>query len=317
VSFPDPHHPWDPPQSEVHRVAAADLDLPAGFPTGKAEIERILDGRPAHWRRWWEDGLVANYEAPPGWVPATLTADQVREVNARVHVENELIDEAVGRILRRIDERGWGDDTDVLFTTDHGELQGDFGLLFKGPYHVDALMRLPLIWRPAPSVGGADDAGAGPPAGSDAGAGPGEPVGRGVHVEAPVGLVDLAPTFCAIAGVAVPGWMDGAPLPRSAAEARTQRRQRVLTEWDSRHPSGVEMHLQTIHRDGLTCTRYEPGTLHDGTEGELYDHADDPLQRVNRWDDPAYRARRDDLLADLADHLPERPADILAPVASV
>jgi len=37
----------------------------------------------------------------------------------------------------------------VIFTTDHGEFQGDFGLLFKGPYHVDALMRLPLIWRPA------------------------------------------------------------------------------------------------------------------------------------------------------------------------
>ena len=26
----------------------------------------------------------------------------------------------------------------------------DFGLLYKGPYHVDALMRLPMIWRPAP-----------------------------------------------------------------------------------------------------------------------------------------------------------------------
>ena len=32
-------------------------------------------------------------------------------------------------------------------TTDHGELGGDFGLLFKGPYHVDGLMRLPLVWR--------------------------------------------------------------------------------------------------------------------------------------------------------------------------
>jgi arylsulfatase A-like enzyme len=312
VSFPDPHHPWDPPQSEMKRIAAGDLDLPLGYPGSRAVAGKILDGKPAHWRRWWETGVVANYEAPPGWVPATLTSEQVREINARVHVENELIDEAVGRILQRIDERGWGDDTDVLFTTDHGELQGDFGLLFKGPYHVDALMRLPLIWRPAASVGGADDAGAGPPTAGPPGAG-----SHGSHVAAPVGLVDLAPTFCAIAGVPVPEWMDGTPLPRSAAEARAQGRQRVLTEWDSQHPSGVEMHLQTLHRDGLTCTRYEPGTLHDGTEGEVYDHADDPLQRVNRWDDPAYRARRDDLLADLADHLPDRPAHILSPVAAV
>ena len=56
-------------------------------------------------------------------------------------------------MLRRIAARGWEADADVFFTTDHGELQGDFGLLFKGPYHVDALMRIPYIWRPAPSAG--------------------------------------------------------------------------------------------------------------------------------------------------------------------
>ena len=37
--------------------------------------------------------------APAKWVPAGLTADQVREINAMVHVKNELIDEAIGRVL--------------------------------------------------------------------------------------------------------------------------------------------------------------------------------------------------------------------------
>ena len=96
---------------------------------------------------------MSNYEAPAKWVPATMTADQVREVNALNAVEVELIDEAIGRVLASIERKGWGDDVDVVFTSDHGELQGDFGLLFKGPYHVDALMRLPLIWRPARSTG--------------------------------------------------------------------------------------------------------------------------------------------------------------------
>ena len=75
--------------------------------------------------------------------PCDLTPEQIREVNALVHVENELIDEACGRVLARVRARGWEADTDVFFTTDHGEMQGDFGLLFKGPFHVDALMRLP------------------------------------------------------------------------------------------------------------------------------------------------------------------------------
>src|SRR5690606_7370648 len=153
-------------------------------------------------------------------VPATLTADQVREVNARNAVEVELIDEAVGRVLAAIEARGWGDDVDVIFTTDHGELQGDFGLMFKGPYHVDALMRVPLIWRPAPV---ADIAPA--------------------EVPEPVGHVDLAPTFCEIAGLPAPDWMEGGPLPTAPASGR----ERVLTTWDSQFRD-VGMHISTIYR---------------------------------------------------------------------
>jgi arylsulfatase A-like enzyme len=271
MSFPDPHHPWDPPQSEVGRVDWRDVPLPAGYPTSAAEREAILDAKPRHWRLWYDGTLVSNYEAPATWVPATLTADQVREVNARNAVECELIDEALGRVLAAVGHRGWDDDLDVLFTTDHGELQGDFGLLFKGPYHVDALMRLPLVWRPAPSAGV-------PPS----------------VVPTPVGLVDLAPTFCGIAGLAVAPWMQGSPLPTDGQGGP----ERVLTEWDS-ELFGVGVHLRTVTRDGWVCTAYLPGTVHDGTEGELYDLADDPLQHVNRWDDPAVRSLRDDLLADL------------------
>ena len=294
ISFPDPHHPWDPPAAERGRVRWQDLDLPAGYPADRAEREAILDAKPRHWRRWYDGELVANFEAPPRWAPATLTADQVREVNAMVHVENELIDEAVGRVLRCVSARGWDADTDVLFTTDHGELQGDFGLLFKGPYHVDALMRLPLVWRPAPSAG----------------------VPVPAVVERPVGHLDLAPTWCAIAGVPVPSWMEGTPLPVSDAEAAAQRRERVVTEWDSEHPAG-DIHLRSVYRDGWLCTAYRPGSVHDGTEGELYDLGDDPWQRRNLWSDPGRRALRDDLVADLEEALAPERSPRLACVAPV
>ena len=79
--------------------------------------------------------------------------------------------------------------------------------------------------------------------------------------------------------------------------------ERVLTEWDSAL-FGVDVHLRTITRDGWVCTAYRPGAVHDGTEGELYDLGDDPLQRVNLWDDPARRSWRDELVGDLRDHEP-------------
>ena len=290
ISFPDPHHPWDPPASEIHRVDWRDLDLPAGYPANAHAREAIIDNKPRHWRLWYDGDVVANYEAPPQWAPATLTPDQVREVNARIHVENELIDEACGRVLQHLAARGWLENTDVFFTTDHGELQGDFGLLFKGPYHVDALMRLPLIWRPAPAAGVAP-----------------------TTVTGPVGLVDLAPTWCDIAGIPTPPWVEGQALPTDDASAQ---RESVITEWDSEHAQGA-LHLRTIYRDGVVCTAYEPGTFHDGSEGELYDLEEDPLQRENLWEDPARKAQREDLIAELYESLPAPRHPRLEAVAPV
>lgn len=304
MSFPDPHHPWDPPASELHRCNWRDLDLPPGHPGSPEAIERVLAGKPAHWRALWEGKWVNAEGGPASYRPQAVGDDSIREINAMTHVMNELIDEACGRVLRCVERRGWAGDTDVLFTTDHGELQGDFGLLFKGPFHVDALMRLPLVWRPAPSTG----------------------IEPAVVTE-PVGQLDLAPTFCEIAGVPVPDWMQGAPLPTAGGSGR----ERVLCEWESQFP-GYGMHMRSIYRDGWLCTAYEPSTagrpnglekyfertglfgggigprsriVYDGTEGELYDVVTDPYQFVNRWDDPDYRSLRDELVADLYDNLPE------------
>jgi arylsulfatase A-like enzyme len=280
MSFPDPHHPWDPPESEVKRIDWREVPLPEGYPERAEDRERIIDAKPRHWRLWYDGTLVSNYEAPADWVPATLSADQVREVNARNAVECELIDEAMGRVVRRIAERGWAEDVDIVFTSDHGELQGDFGLLFKGPYHVDSLLRVPLVWRPAPSASE-----------------------RAAVVHHPVGLVDLAATFCAIAGIEPPVWVQGRRLPLDDLDADSRGFDQVFTEWDS-ELFGVDVHLRTVFRDGLVCTAYAPGTVHDGSEGELYSTTDDPAQEVNRWNDPAWRGRRDELLGVLHDHQP-------------
>ncbi|NBW91404.1 MAG: sulfatase [Actinobacteria bacterium] len=282
MSFPDPHHPWDPPASELHRVNWKDLDLPEGYIEDSSQREKVIDAKLRHWRGWYDGTFVSNYEAPAKWVPATLTANQVREVNAFTHVENELIDEAIGSVMKAIESRGWGNDVDVLYTTDHGEFQGDFGFLFKGPYHVDSLMRLPLIWRPAPSAQIAP-----------------------ARVSAPVGLVSLAATFAHIAGLHQPEYVEAPRLPTTDSDASTLGHERVLTEWDS-VLFGKIVHLRTICRDNWVCTAALPGTMNDAGEGELYDLVHDPLQHVNLWNDPKAKAMRESLLADMWDNLPQQ-----------
>ena len=130
-------------------------------------------------------------------------------------------------------------------------------MLFKGPYHVDSLMRLPLVWRPAPSAGVAP-----------------------TEIHAPVGLVSLASTFAHIAGIPEPDYVEAPRLPTTSAEAVALGHERVITEWDS-VLFGKILRLRTICRDGWVATACLPGTVHDGTEGELYDLANDPLQQTN------------------------------------
>lgn len=298
MSFPDPHHPFDPPLDEVRkRGSFRDRPLPPGHPGSRERIVEILAQKPRHWLDWYE-GRYRNPEGgPTSFRPGELTDDQLREVDFMIQVENELVDEAVGRVMAWLRERGIDEHTDVFFTSDHGELQGDFGLLFKGPYHVESLLRVPLIWRPAPSTSIAPST-----------------------IDEPVGLVDLAPTFCAIAGLHAPGAMQGSALPIAPGSGR----ERVITTFDSQF-SAVGMHLRTIYRDGMLCTVYEPSThdrggrfpfywaiwghgsqipRYDGTEGELYDLRDDPHQWRNLWSDPSRRSLRDDLVMDLRAHLP-------------
>jgi arylsulfatase A-like enzyme len=295
MSFPDPHHPWDPPKSEMGRVNWRDVPLPVNYPEGAELREELLDQKARHWRAWYDGRVVSNYEAPAKWVPATLTPDQVREVNALNAIEVELIDEAVGRVLRTIEAKGWDHDVDVIFTSDHGELQGDFGLLFKGPYHVDALMRLPLIWRPAPSTNSPASV-----------------------VHAPVSLVSLAATFLDVAGQPAPPWVEGAVLPRSDEDARSRSIESTITEWDSVF-FGVDVHVRSVVTRDYLYTEYLPGSMHDGSEGELYELNDDPLQRVNRFDDPQYQSARATLSEYLRVHDARpgdraKPGELVAPV---
>lgn len=269
MSFPDPHHPWDLPSRERERVRWRDLDLPAAYPGSPQRAAEILADRPPHWLSYF-NGALPNPEggSPRGWSAAGMDPDQLREIDAAIHAKNELIDEGVDRVLSTVRNRGWDDRTDVFFTTDHGELQGDLGLLFKGPFHVDGLMRVPMIWRPAPLAGV-------------------EPA----TVTAPVGQIDLAATFCEIAGVPIDPAIQGRPLPTGEADGKGF----VLTEWDSQLPE-VDLHLRTAYHDGWVATTYEASSTCQGDEGELYDLTEDPHQWVNRWSDPAAQARRTELV---------------------
>lgn len=97
----------------------------------------------------------------------------------RYDQEVAFTDAQVGRLLAGLHVRGLDDRTVVIFTADHGEglvEAEDHGHLYHGPTLNDEVIRVPLIMR-----------------------GPGLEPGR---TQRPVSLVDLAPTFLELAGIA-------------------------------------------------------------------------------------------------------------------
>ena len=265
------------PGALARRAAARRLHRPT-----PPSASGVLDAKPRHWRAWYDGRLVSNYEAPLAWVPATLTADQVREVNARNAVEVELIDEALGRVLAAIAARGWADDVDVDLHHRPRRAAGRLRAAVQGPVprrRADAAAA-----RLAPGA-----------------------VGRRRrrprrHRAGRVWSTWPPRSAPSPASPSPSGWRAGrcpstTPTPTPAASSGCS-------------PNGTA----SCSASPCTCARspatagcartYQPGYSHDGTEGELYDLADDPAAAGQPVGRPAVAAVRTDLLADLWDHQP-------------
>ena len=98
------------------------------------------------------------------------------------------IDENIGRILRKLDELKLTGKTIVVFTSSGGFALGDHGLFGEGPAFYDELTRVPLlVWWPGHNQGHGE-------------------------FDRVVSHVDLAPTFCAMAGLETSRAMQGRSL---------------------------------------------------------------------------------------------------------
>jgi choline-sulfatase len=72
--------------------------------------------------------------------------DNARALRANYAGKVTLIDDQVGQILKEIESRGESDRTVILFTSDHGEMNGDYDLIHKSNF-LNPAVRIPLIVR--------------------------------------------------------------------------------------------------------------------------------------------------------------------------
>ena len=165
-----------------------------------------------------------------------------------------MLDDAIGRILDKVDELGIAGETLVCFTTDHGDFLGQHGLTAKAIHHYEDLIRVPLVVR-QPGV-----------------------VPRGVVSDSLQSTVDLPQTFLAMAGLPVPREMTGVDeSPVWRGEVETLRRHVVV---ENQHQP------TTMNMRSLVTPQHKLTVHYDREYGELYDLVADPGEYVNLWDRP-------------------------------
>lgn len=128
LSFHRPHPPYDPPAWALERYARADMPpVPVGD---------------------WVD-LLAEFDntASPEAFRAKYRPDILRWARAGYYGHMSHIDLQINRLEETLQECGFGNDTWILFTSDHGEMLGDHHLYRKG-YGYEGSARVPLILRP-------------------------------------------------------------------------------------------------------------------------------------------------------------------------
>jgi arylsulfatase len=129
-------------------------------------IDNFIGRNAAEWLQRYDDDrpffLMASFCSPhpcydahqraldrvdPSMVPlpvANEQAESYRQMVANYIAQIEIVDENVGRILKVLEERGWLDDTLIVFTADHGEMLGDGGKHSKCTWE-DASTRVPML----------------------------------------------------------------------------------------------------------------------------------------------------------------------------
>jgi N-acetylglucosamine-6-sulfatase len=182
-----------------------------------------------------------------------LTSTDVDRLTERYRRSRETllaVDDLVERVVDAVDATGELDNTVIAFTSDNGQFYGEHRIPGgKGKFFEEAT-HLPLLVR-----------------------GPGFPAGT--VVTAITGMIDLAPTFAAMAGTTPGLAVDGIDLrPLVADQAAYADRAIAMERYDGSCYTGVH-----------TASAVYVKSLRD--EEQLYDLTADPWQLDSAHDDPA------------------------------
>ncbi|MEI6304119.1 MAG: sulfatase-like hydrolase/transferase [Betaproteobacteria bacterium] len=265
-SFPDPHHPYTPPGRYWDLYKPEDIDLPGSFGATLHDAPPPIAALRA--------AATAGMARKSGHGSFSASEREVREAIALNYGNIACIDDALSRVHARLRQLGLDDNTVIMFTSDHGDLLGDRGLMLKGGLHYRSLTRVPFIWRDTRDRR------------------------KGRRSNALAQTIDIASTVLERAGLDPANGMQGRSLlSQTAGTAGPVRSNIVIEEEGQRRDFGLAHRLRIR---SLVTEHYRLSIYAEEAWGELYDLVADPLELRNLWNQPSAGSIRAELTEALA-----------------
>jgi arylsulfatase A-like enzyme len=264
MSIADPHDPYtDHPRSTE---ALVDQSL---LPRRKMVKGEIAD-QPEPSRRAHLHSSGGRYDG--------YTEEEFQKMRLGYYASIAFADREIGRVLQALKEEGLDSSTQVIFTSDHGDMLGDHELLIKGPFFYDASVRVPLIIKD-PEV----------PSGSTV-------------VDQIVQVHDLAATMLGAAGWSQEELLQVMPEAQDLVALHQGRwktgfRDSAITAYRSTMIDTTRQYFDPpIHATMVREGPWKLNVFHSTSEGQLFDLESDPEEQVNLWSDPGKADVRQRLL---------------------
>ena len=263
VSFPDPHHPFNPPGKYWDMYKPKDMPVPKAYTAtdwNKPEYIKVAERARENDKSL---GKKTGYSI-------AVSQQEALEAQALTCGMIAMIDDAIGQVRSAAEHAELTDNTVEIFTSDHGDHLGDHRLLFKGSEQYDTLTHVPFIWS--------------------------DPNGKqGKRSSELAQTLDIGTTILEHAKIEAPVGMQGQVLSVGGGSGRDA----VHIQYETQRPQeafGARPRVHTIIREQWRLSMYV-----GKCQNELFNLDDDPGEMINLWDSEKHNAIKNALIERLAE----------------
>lgn len=245
VGFIRPHLPFVSPKKYWDLYDPATIKLaPNPFYPKDAPKYAILSG----------SEMRAYHDIPEGHIPDDLA----RKLKHGYYAGVSYTDAQVGKVLAELDRLGLRKNTIVILWGDHGWKLGEHDAWTKHS-NVENDVNAPLILS-APDM-----------------------KNTGAHTDALVEFVDIYPTLCELAGLPLPGHLEGTSFKALLENPNRPWKTAAFSQYPRRDVKGIgDLMGYTMRTDRYRFTVWVLRNDHTKVDAiELYDHQADPQENIN------------------------------------